>query len=102
MDYNPSSAYRQVAAQGVSPVGLVIQSYEQIADALYSAGRAIEAHDIEKKTAELNRAIALVGHLQNAFHQFAGTAPGLVRKLRHKLKIKNRGPPKVSRFTRPP
>ena len=32
---------------------------------------------------DLHQRRRTVGHLQNAFHQFAGTAPGLVGKLRH-------------------
>ena len=69
---NPGRAYREFAAQGVSPVGLVIQSYDQIVGALYAAGRAIESREIQKKTDELNRAIALVCHLQNALDFDAG------------------------------
>ena len=76
MELNPGRAYRQVAAQGVSLVGLVIQSYDQIVDALYAAGRAIEAHEIERKTSELNRAFALLSHLQSALDFESGAEVG--------------------------
>ena len=72
MHSNPGRAYRQLAAQGSSLVGIVIQSYDQIVCALYAAGRAIKAQDIEAKTNELNRAISLLGHLQSALDAHRG------------------------------
>lgn len=66
MDSNPGRAYRQLAAQGTTLLGLVVQSYDQILNAIYSAVRAIETNDVEKKTAELNQAFTLLSHLQSA------------------------------------
>jgi len=64
MKPNPTRAYRQLAAQGASPVGVLLQAYDQIVSALGGAIRAIEDRDIEKKTKELNHALALISHLR--------------------------------------
>jgi len=76
---DPARAYRQFAGQGASLVNLVIQSYDQIVNALYGAIRAIEAHRIEPKTKDLNHALLLVSHLQNALDFKAG--PQVARNL---------------------
>jgi flagellar secretion chaperone FliS len=76
---DPGRTYRQLAAQGASPVGLVIQSYDQIVNALYRAARAMEAGNIEKKTDELNHALALLSRLQNALD--FKTGPKVARAL---------------------
>ncbi|MGO9271388.1 MAG: flagellar export chaperone FliS [Terriglobia bacterium] len=76
---DPARAYRQFAGQGASLVNLVLQSYDQILNALYAAIRAIEAHRIEQKTKDLNHALLLVGHLQNALDFKAG--PQVARNL---------------------
>jgi flagellar secretion chaperone FliS len=76
---DPARAYRQFAGQSASLVNLVIQSYDQILNALYGAIRATEAHRIEKKTKELNQALLLVSHLQNALDFKAG--PQVARNL---------------------
>ncbi len=69
---DPARAYRQLAGQGASLVSLVIQSYDQILNALYGAIRAIEARRIEQKTKDLNHALLMVSHLQNALDFKAG------------------------------
>jgi flagellar secretion chaperone FliS len=76
---NPARTYRQLAGQGAGLVSLVIQSYDQIVSALYSAIRALEAQRIEQKTKDLNHALLLVGHLQNALDFQAG--PEVARNL---------------------
>lgn len=76
---DPARAYRQFAGQGASLVNLVIQSYDQILNALYAAIRFIEANRIEPKVKELNHALLLVGHLQNALDFKAG--PEVARNL---------------------
>jgi len=76
---DPARAYRQFAGQGASLVNLVIQSYDQILNALYGAIRDIESHRIEQKTKDLNHAMLLVSHLQNALDFKAG--PQVARNL---------------------
>ncbi len=66
MKTNPAQTYRVLSAQSSNPVGIVVQAYDQILMAIYAAIRAIEQRDIETKTAELNRALALMAHLQGA------------------------------------
>ena len=72
MKANPARTYRQLSAQGASPVGLVMQAYDQIISALGGAISAIRDHDIEKKTNELNHALALISHLQGDLNFKAG------------------------------
>jgi len=76
---DPARAYRQFAGQGAGLVSLVVQSYDQIINALYGAIRAIEVHRIEQKIKDLNHALLLVGHLQNALDFEAG--PEVARNL---------------------
>jgi len=76
---DPARTYRQLAGQGASLVNLVVQSYDQILNSLYAAVRAIEARRIEDKTRNLNHALLLVGHLQNALDFNAG--PQIARNL---------------------
>jgi flagellar secretion chaperone FliS len=72
MKANPARTYRQLSAQGASPVGLVIQAYDQIVGALGGAIRAMLDRDIEKKTKELNHALTLISHLQGDLNFEAG------------------------------
>lgn len=64
MSANPWTAYRQHVATSASAAGVFIQCYDQITGLLYSAIRAIEARDIERKTEDLNRALTIIVHLQ--------------------------------------
>jgi len=76
---DPARTYRQFAGQGASLVNLVVQSYDQILNALYAAIRAMQSHRVEQKTKDLNHALLLVGHLQNALDFEAG--PQVARNL---------------------
>jgi flagellar biosynthetic protein FliS len=49
-----------------------MQAYDQIVSALGGAIRAIRDRDIEKKTKELNHALALISHLQRDLDFKAG------------------------------
>jgi flagellar biosynthetic protein FliS len=49
-----------------------MQAYDQIVSAIGSAIRAIGDRDIEKKTKELNHALALISHLQGDLDFKAG------------------------------
>lgn len=72
MSSHPARTYRRLAAEGVTAVGLVIQCYDQIVNSLYAAARALEAGDIERKTQDLDHALLIVSHLQNALDFDAG------------------------------
>src|SRR5439155_5455471 len=53
----------------------------------------------ESEPLDLHQRRGAVGHLQNSLDHFAGSSPGLVGKLRHRLRIKNHCGLKVSRNT---
>ncbi|MGH9405011.1 MAG: flagellar protein FliS, partial [Terriglobia bacterium] len=43
-----------------------IQAYNELSRLLYSAALAVERRDIQQKTADLNRALTIIVHLQSA------------------------------------
>jgi flagellar protein FliS len=64
MAQNVAQAYRQLSSQGANIVSLVIRCYDEIIASLYATVRAIERHDIEEKTDQLNRATTFISHLR--------------------------------------
>jgi len=67
------------AAEFATPVGVIVQAYEQITNALYKSARAADTRQIEEKTAEVNRALLILGHLQAMLDHKAG--PEVAEKL---------------------
>lgn len=65
---DPRKAYRQASIQGGSLPDVFIQAYDRVAVLLHSAAASIESRDIEKKTADLNRALEIIFHLQGALN----------------------------------
>ena len=63
---NPAYAYRQHSVQGASPVNLVVMLYDGAISALQRAKGAMEARDIEKKVAHLNRALEILCQLEGS------------------------------------
>jgi flagellar secretion chaperone FliS len=61
---NPRNSYRETAAQGASPVRLVICLYEQAIEDLRRALIALEKKDIAERTRALNHAHMVIGQLQ--------------------------------------
>ena len=61
---HPAASYRQVAAQSASGVGLVVMLYDGAIAALDRATAALEAGEIERKCAQLNRALAILVQLE--------------------------------------
>ena len=57
--------YRETAVRGASKVGLVVLLYEQIIRDLNKALKAMDNHDVERRTQAINHAIAVIGHLQS-------------------------------------
>ena len=74
MKPNVLPAYRQIAVQGASPVGLVVMLYDSALTSLYRAMRAIDAGDVEARTEHLNRALDVVGQLQGSLDLGRGGA----------------------------
>jgi flagellar secretion chaperone FliS len=67
--------YASESAAGVTPVGLVIRLYENIVADLGRAVYAVRDGDIEKRTAQLQHALLLIAHLQNALDLQTGGEP---------------------------
>jgi len=78
---DPRSAYRQAAAQGASPVQLVIRLYEQIIEDLRQAINAIQQSQVELRTNKVNHALLVIAHLQSRLNFEAGGKPA--RDLNH-------------------
>ena len=64
MSTDAKYAYRESAVQSASPVRLVVLLYEQIVQDLQRALNALERNDIEQRSREMDRALAIVGQLQ--------------------------------------
>jgi len=67
--------YAAESAAGVSPVGLVIRLYENIAAGLGRAIIAVRDGDIEKRTNQLQHVLLLIAHLENALDFEKGGDP---------------------------
>ena len=67
--------YSSESATGVSPVGLVICVYENVVADLGRAVLAIRDGDIERRTVQLQHALLLIAHLQNALDIDNGGQP---------------------------
>ena len=63
---NPAYAYRQHAVQGASPVSLIVMLYDGAISSLQRAKSAMEAREIEKKVAHLNRALEILCQLEGS------------------------------------
>lgn len=72
MGYDVARNYRMQAAEFASPLGVIVQAYEQITSALHRSARAADAHKIEEKTSEVNRALSIIGHLEAMLDHEAG------------------------------
>lgn len=79
MSYDAARNYRLQAAEFASPVGVIVQAYEQIIRALQEAARAADSGKFEHKTNEANRALAIVSHLEAMLDHEAG--PNVANKL---------------------
>lgn len=71
---DPRTAYRVAAVQGASPVGLVIQLYEQMIQDLVKAVQALERNNTELRTREINHALTVLGWLQGTLDMGRGGA----------------------------
>jgi flagellar protein FliS len=79
MSYDAARNYRVQAAEFASPVGVIVQAYDQITRALNQAARALESGDIELKTREVDRALMITTHLEDMLDHEAG--PEVANKL---------------------
>jgi len=67
--------YVSESAAGVSPLGLVVRLYENIISDLGRAVLALRDGDVERRTAQLQHALLLIGHLQAALDMNNGGEP---------------------------
>lgn len=67
--------YAAISAAGTSPVGLVIRLYESIIGDLGRAILAVRDGDIEKRSFELQHALAVIGQLQACLEMERGGEP---------------------------
>lgn len=72
MQFNAANTYQQVTARSASPVGLIVLLYDNAIECFHCAVRAIDANDVERRVAELNRALVIVGVLQSALDHRRG------------------------------
>ena len=74
---NPAlNTYRQFSVQGATPLGLVVMLYDGAIATLRRAASAMEAGDIPRKCAQLNRALAIVAQLEGTLNFESGRRSG--------------------------
>lgn len=61
-------AYQRRLIETATPIGLIVLLFERAVLALERAGAAMERNDIETRTAELNRALAIVAELKRSLN----------------------------------
>src|SRR5262245_55132182 len=64
MNNNSSNAYREMAVQTSSPTTLVVMLYEGAIRFLQESVTAIKSRDLDRKRQSIDRAVAVVQHLQ--------------------------------------
>ncbi len=64
--------YRQSAAQGAHPVGLVARLYEAVVEDLRRALAALRAGDVEGRTRALNHALLILAELESVLDHARG------------------------------
>jgi flagellar protein FliS len=62
--YDAASAYRESATLGASPVAMVTLLYDRLVQDMYNAISAMNAADVEARTAHLNHALLILQQLQ--------------------------------------
>lgn len=70
--------YAAESATGVTPLGLVVRLYETMIADLGRAITALRDGDIEKRTFELQHALAVLGHLHGALDMEGGGEPAVL------------------------
>jgi flagellar secretion chaperone FliS len=67
--------YQQVSAHGRSPVGMIVALYDTILRDFGRALTALDAGNVETRVFEMNHAVSVIGHLEEALdHQQGGEA----------------------------
>jgi flagellar protein FliS len=71
---NVAFAYQEAASQGASPVGMVVLLYDRLLSDVNSAVAAMNARDIETRSAHVNHALLVLQQLQGSL-DFAHGGP---------------------------
>jgi flagellar secretion chaperone FliS len=69
---NRSNTYREVDAQTSSPTKLVVMLYEGAIRFLRESAAAMDARDLDRKRQSIDRAVAIVQHLQTTLDMERG------------------------------
>jgi flagellar secretion chaperone FliS len=74
MDHNEiAGVYRQISTRGSHPVALVVKMYEAVLEDFRRAMIAVNAGDIQGRTASLNHALQVIAELQSVLnHELGG------------------------------
>jgi flagellar secretion chaperone FliS len=72
---NIGETYRQLGAQGADPLEIVVMLYDVLLDDLRRAIEALHAHDIEKRTAEIQHGLRVLEQLQGSLNMEQGGDP---------------------------
>lgn len=73
--HNIGETYRQIGSQGADPLEMVVLLYDVLLDDLRRAIEALRAHDIEKRTAEIQHALRVLEQLQGSLDLDRGGDP---------------------------
>ncbi len=65
---HPRTYYREASVRGATSVELVVLLYEQVIQDLGRAARAIDEHDIEGRTGQINHALSVIAHLRGTLN----------------------------------
>jgi flagellar secretion chaperone FliS len=65
---HPAHAYRQFAVRGATPLSLVVMLYDGAIASMRRAAAAIDAHDVQQKCTDLNRALAIIAQLEGTLN----------------------------------
>jgi flagellar secretion chaperone FliS len=64
--------YNQTTTRGATPIGLIVIQFDQILRDLRRAAAALDAGDVETRTAQINHAILVIAQLQNVLDHKRG------------------------------
>ena len=70
--------YAAESATGVTPTGLIVRLYETMIADLGRAITAVRDGNVERRTFELQHALAIIGHLQGALDMNRGGDPAIL------------------------
>jgi flagellar secretion chaperone FliS len=70
-----TQTYRKTQANGASKVGFVVALYETMIADLAGAIAAMREGDVERRSAELQHALTVLGYLQGTLDQERGSGP---------------------------